>query len=163
LNFKGSILVHIAASRNSGKFPEPAAWLAVVAGATWEESMAIEPNTPYDPDRLNDPTRTTTNDRRSPADMDQDLEGIEPAATPTSNGRIALLAVGIAVVLGGVFYGLNNSSMQRQATTAPTPANSQSQDAASTALPAAPPGMRDVTPHANGQPGTTTGTAPASK
>src|SRR5579862_3595913 len=48
LNFNGSILVHIAASRNSGKFQEPAPRLAVVAGATWEESMANDP-TPSTP------------------------------------------------------------------------------------------------------------------
>jgi hypothetical protein len=126
--------------------------------------MAIEPNpnTPYDPDRLNDPTRTTLDDRRSPADLDNNLQpDPELAEGQASNTRVALIAVGIAIVLGAVFYGLNNSSMQHQATTAPPPANSQ--NTASTALPAAPPGMRDVTPHSNSQPGTTTGTAPASK
>jgi hypothetical protein len=126
--------------------------------------MANNPNpsTPYDPDRLSDQTRTTANDRRSPAGLDSDLlPDPELAEGPASSTRVALIAVGIAIVLGAVFYGLNNSSVQHQATTAPPPAASQ--NAASTALPGAPPGMRDVTPHRNSQPGTTTGTAPASR
>jgi len=123
-----------------------------------------DPNTPYDPDRLSDPTRTYIDDRRSPADLDQDLQpDPELAEGPASNTRIAMFAVAIAVVLGLVFYGLNNTSVQ-QASTVPTPPNSQSansQNSASTALPAAPPGMRDVTPRSNSRPGTTTGAAPA--
>jgi hypothetical protein len=120
------------------------------------------PNTPYDPDRLNNPTRTNIvgNDGRSPAQPDNDLQ-VDPerAEGPASSGRVALFAVGIAVVLGVVFYGLNHSSMHQQASTAPVPASSQ--NTASTSPPAAPAGMRDVTPHANSQPGTTTGAAPA--
>ena len=69
-----------------------------------------------------------------------------------------LFAVGIAVILGAVFYGLNNSSI-KEATTAP-PATT-AQNAAPTSPPAAPPGMRDVTPRANTQPGMTTGANPA--
>lgn len=118
------------------------------------------PNDPYDRDHLRDPTRTYIDDRRSPAEVDNDLQpDPEMAEGPASNTRIALFAVGIAVILGIVFYGLNNSSLRHQASTAPPPANSQK--SASTSPPAAPPGMRDVTPHANTQPGTTTGAAPA--
>ena len=133
--------------------------------------MAIErkPNTPYDPDRLYNPTRTNINptrttivgnDGRSPAQLDNDLQ-IDPelAEGPASNTRVAIFAVGIAVVLGVVFYGLNHSSLHQQASTAPPPASSQ--NTASTSPPAAPPGMREVTPHPNNQPGTTTGAAPA--
>jgi hypothetical protein len=117
------------------------------------------PNDPYDRNRLKDPTRTYIDDRRSPAELDNDLQpGLEMAEGPASNTRIALFAVGIAVILGAVFYGLNNSSLH-QASTAPPQANSQK--SASTSPPAAPPGMRDGTPHANSQPGTTTGAAPA--
>ena len=125
--------------------------------------MAIErnPNTPYDPDRLNDPTRADigANDGRSPAEFDNELQ-VDPelAEGPASNARIALFALGVAIVLGAVFYGLNHSSMQ-EASTGPAPANSQ--NTASTSPPAAPPGMRDVTPRANSQPRTTTGAAPA--
>jgi hypothetical protein len=127
--------------------------------------MAIErnPNTPYDPDRLNNPIRTDIvgNDGRSPAQLDNDLQ-VDPelAEGPASSTRVALFAVGIAVVLGVVFYGLNHSSVNQQ-DAATTPAPATAQNSASTSPPAAPPGMRDVTPHPNSQPGTTTGAAPA--
>jgi hypothetical protein len=127
--------------------------------------MANEPNpnTPYDPDRLNNPTRTNIvgDDRRPPTEFDEDLQ-VDPelAEGPASNARVAVFAVGIAVVLGVVFYGLNHSSIHQQASTAPSPASSQN-TASNSSSPAAPPGMRDVTPHANSQPGTTTGAAPA--
>ena len=118
------------------------------------------PNDPYDRSHLKDPTRTYIDDRRSPAELDNDLQpDPEMAEGPASNTRVALFAVGIAVILGIVFYGLNNSSLHQQASTVPPPANSQK--SASTSPPAAPPGVRDVTPRANSQPGTTTGTAPA--
>ena len=67
-----------------------------------------------------------------------------------------MFAVGIAVILGAVFYGLNNSSIN-QASTAP-PATT-AQNAPVSSPPAAPPGMRDVTPRANSEPGMTTGSA----
>ena len=94
------------------------------------------PSGPYDRDHLKDPTRTYIDERRSPADVDNDLQ-VDPemAEGPASNTRITLFAVGIAVVLGVVFYGLNHSSTQQQASTAPI--------------------------HTNSQPGTTTGAAPA--
>ena len=118
------------------------------------------PNSPYDPDRLNDPTRSYIDDRRSAADLDNDLQADpELAEGPASNAKIALFAVGIAVVLGAVFYGLNHSSMNQQASTVPTPASSQ--NTAQTSPPAAPPGMRDVTPRNNSASGVTTGAAPA--
>ena len=71
-----------------------------------------------------------------------------------SGAKVAMFAVAIAVVLGALFYGLNNTTVNQAGTTPPnqtaqtTPAN-----------PAAPPGMRDVTPKANTEPGTTTGAA----
>jgi hypothetical protein len=69
-----------------------------------------------------------------------------------------LFAVGIAVILGAVFYGLNNSSIN-QASTAPVATTAQ--NTTTTSPPAAPPGMRDVTPGANNtQPGMTTGATP---
>ena len=123
----------------------------------------LNPNDPYDRDHLRDPIRSNVDDTRSPAQFDNDLQ-VDPelAEGPASNSRIALFAVGIAVVLGLVFYGLNNSSRNQQnAATAPAPATT-AQKSASTSPPA-PPGMRDVTPRApNSEPGTTTGSAPAS-
>ncbi len=122
----------------------------------------LNPNDPYDGDHLRDPIRSNVDDTRSPAQFDNDLQ-VDPelAEGPASNSRIAVFAVGIAVVLGLVFYGLNNSSRNQQnAATEPAPATAQK--SASTSPPAAPPGMRDVTPRSpNSQPGTTTGSAPA--
>jgi hypothetical protein len=65
-----------------------------------------------------------------------------------------MFAVAIAVVLGALFYGLNNTTVN-QAGTSPESRTAQTQPA----NPAAPPGMRDVTPRTNNQPGTTTGAA----
>jgi hypothetical protein len=124
--------------------------------------MAIErnPNHPYDPDRLNDPITPDpyTYEMRSRPPFGENLQA-DLADGPASNGRIALFAIGIAIVLGAVFYGLNNSSVHQQdATTTPSPATAQN---SAPTLPAAPPGMRDVTPRGNSNPGVTTGAAPA--
>ena len=63
---------------------------------------------------------------------------------PASGAKVAMFAVAIAVVLGALFYGLNNTTVNQAGTTPP------SQTAQTTpANPAAPPGMRDVTPRAN--------------
>jgi len=124
--------------------------------------MAVErnPNDPFDPNRLNSPIPPDAMRSRSPFDEDLQADP-ELAEGPASNTRIALFAVGIAIVLGAVFYGLNNSSTHQQ-DTATTPSPATAQNSASTP-PAAPPGMRDVTPRGNSNPGTTTGAAPASK
>jgi len=122
----------------------------------------LNPNDPYDRDHLRDPIRSNIDDTRSPAQLDSDLQ-VDPelAEGPASSARIALFALGIAVVLGLVFYGLNNSSTNQQ-NAATTPAPATAQNSTSTSPPAAPPGMRDVTPRApNSEPGTTTGLAPA--
>jgi hypothetical protein len=122
--------------------------------------MATErnPNSSYDPDRLNDPTRSYMDDRRSPADLDNDLQ-VDPelAEAPASSAKIAIFALGIAIVLGAVFYGLNHSSINQQASTVPTPATAEN----TASPPPAPPGMRDVTPRNNSASGVTTGAAPA--
>ena len=73
-----------------------------------------------------------------------------------SGTKVAMFAVAIAVVLGALFYGLNNTSVN-QAGTEPSARTAQTQPA----NPAAPPGMRDVTPRANTSQGMTTGAAPA--
>jgi hypothetical protein len=110
------------------------------------------PNDPYDPYRsgLSDEVgRPSRFDSELQADPELD-EG------PASSGKIALFALGIALVLGAVFYGLNNTSVH-EAQTAPPKSIAQSQPAS----PQAPPGMRDVTPRPNTEPGTTTGAAPS--
>jgi hypothetical protein len=104
--------------------------------------MAYNPDDPY---RASDPTRSNPADDpyRRAARLDNELQpDPELAEGPTSGGRIALFAIAIAVVLGAVFYGLNNSSVH-QAGTSSTAQNTPSSP------PAAPPGMRDVTPRAN--------------
>ena len=110
----------------------------------------------------NDPYRANTSDdefrRQSRLNsLDNELQpDPELAEGPASGGRIAAYAIAIAVVLGAVFYGLNNTSVNH-AGTSDTTKTAQTQPA----NPAAPPGMRDVTPKANSGPGTTTGAAPA--
>ena len=87
--------------------------------------------------------------------LDNELQPDPELAEGSGSGtKIAMLAVAIAVVMGALFYGLNNTSVN-QATTSPTPLTAQKHPA----NPAAPPGMRDVTPRANSGPGTTTGAA----
>jgi hypothetical protein len=110
------------------------------------------PNDPYDPYRSGLSDDNFGRPSRFETDMQPDPELAEG---PASSGKIALFALGIALVLGAVFYGLNNTSVH-EAQTAP-PSVAQSQPAA----PQAPPGMRDVTPKANTSPGTTTGAAPS--
>jgi hypothetical protein len=79
----------------------------------------------------------------------------ELAEGPASGAKVAMFAVAIALVMGALFYGLNNTSVN-QAGTSPPSQTAQTQPA----NPAAPPGMRDVTPKSNAQPGMTTGAAP---
>ena len=113
----------------------------------------------------NDPYSSGLSDddfgRRQRFDNDLQLDP-ELQAGPASSSKIALFAVGIALVLGAVFYGLNNTSI-KDAQTSPPAQTAQTQSA----QPQAPPGMRDVTPKANTgantgvntAPGTTTGSA----
>jgi hypothetical protein len=108
-------------------------------------------------DELRSPTRFEID----PARVDNALQpDPELAEGPATGSRIAMFAVAIALVLGAVFYGLNSASIN-QASTAPTaaPATSTAQNNAQQPPPA-PPGMRDVTPRANSEPGVTTGAAP---
>ena len=110
--------------------------------------MAHQPN-PNDP-------YLTDDDISRPARLDNELQP-EPelAEGPAGGGRIAMFAVAIAVILGAVFYGLNNSPIHQAGT------SSTAQNSAPDAPLVAPPGMRDVTPRSNIQPGMTTGAAPA--
>jgi hypothetical protein len=102
--------------------------------------------------RVDDPYRTTRrdDDLNRAAHMDASLQ-TDPALAdrPSSGGRVAAIALGLAVVLGIAFYGFSHSNMQ-QSSTAPA-----SQTASQSGAPAA----RDVTPRANGDSGMTTGSA----
>jgi hypothetical protein len=120
------------------------------------------PNDPQpsadDPYRSSSKPRSniTDDDIRRATRMDNELQP-DPELTegPASGGRVAMFAIAIAVILGAVFYGLNNSSIH-QAGTSSTAQNTQQGTP-----PAPPPGMRDVTPRANTDQGATTGAAPA--
>ncbi|WP_369723142.1 hypothetical protein AB8Z38_03470 [Bradyrhizobium sp. LLZ17] len=111
------------------------------------------PNDPYRPNLADDAYRSAA---RRDADLQVDPELGEG---PASSGKIALFAVAIALVLGAVFYGLNNSSTPNQASNAPS--TQTAQQTAPATNPAAPPSMRDVTPRNNTAPGVTTGAAPS--
>jgi hypothetical protein len=114
--------------------------------------MAINPDDPY---RSN----LTDGDVRRQARLDNELQtDPELAERPANGGKVAMFAIAIAVVLGAVFYGLNNSTVNEAGT---TPSTSTAQNTERTSPPTAPTGMRDVTPRSNTEPGTTTGAAPA--
>jgi hypothetical protein len=123
-----------------------------------EPIMANEriPNDPYAGNPADAPYRVNREDEyRRAARLDNELQpDPELAEGPASGGRIAMFAVAVALVLGAVFYGLNNSSTTQSGT-------STAQNTTQSSPPAAPPGMRDVTPRGNMEPGTTTGAAPA--
>jgi hypothetical protein len=116
--------------------------------------MSYQPN-PNDPYRLSD------DEIRRQARLNSLDNEIRPdpelGEGPASGAKVAMFAIAIAVVMGVVFYGLNNTSIN-QASTTPPAQTAQTQPANP---PAAPPGMRDVTPRSNDQPGMTTGAAPA--
>jgi len=115
--------------------------------------MAYQPN-PNDPYRAGLSEEEMRHQARLNS-LDNELRPDPELADGPANGtKVAMFAVAIAVVLGAVFYGLNNTTVN-QAGTAPESQTAQTQPA----NPAAPPGMRDVTPRANSQPGTTTGAA----
>jgi hypothetical protein len=107
---------------------------------------------PDDPYRAN----LTDDEIRRKAQLNSLDTEIQPdpdfAEGPASGAKIAMFAVAIALVMGALFYGLNNTSVN-QAGTSPTSQTAQTQPAS----PAAPSGMRDVTPRANDQPGAAPG------
>jgi len=105
----------------------------------------------------NDPYRSGLSDDEYESRLESEAQ-IDPelAEGPARGGRIALYAVGIFLVLGAVFYGLNHSTTN-EASTAPPAQTAQTQPASPLQ---APPGMRDVTPRApTSPPGMTTGSA----
>jgi hypothetical protein len=117
--------------------------------------MAYQPNP-------NDPYRAGLSDEeiRQQArlnSLDSELQA-DPvlAEEPASGAKVAMFAVAIALVMGALFYGLNNTNVNQAGTTPPSQ-TAQTNPAA----PTAPPGMRDVTPRANTESGTTTGAAPS--
>ena len=116
--------------------------------------MAYQPNDPYRANLTEDEIRHQARLNSLDNELQPDPELAEG---PASGTKIAMFAVAIAVVLGALFYGLNNTSVN-QAGTTPSTQTAQTQPANPAG---APPGMRDVTPRPNNQPGMTTGAAPA--
>lgn len=89
--------------------------------------------------------------------LDQEMQAdSEIGESSASGSKVAMFAVAIALVMGALFYGLNSSSVNQAGT---TPSGQTAQT--TPANPAAPPGMRDVTPRANTESGMTTGAAPS--
>src|SRR4051794_41415351 len=90
--------------------------------------MALERN-PNDLSRFaDDPYRANPADDelRRAARLDNELQmDPELAEGPVSTGKIAMFALAIALVLGAIFYGLNNTSVNHAGTSS-TAQNSQS-------------------------------------
>ncbi|MDB5619570.1 hypothetical protein [Tardiphaga sp.] len=121
-------------------------------------------NDPYRPKLIDE-------DFSTPRRFDKELQADpELSEGPASGSRIAAYTLGIAILLGVVFYGLNNNNTTSTATST-TPATSDTAQKApaptnniansDTARPPLPPGVRDVTPRNNDAYGVTTGAAPA--
>ena len=97
-----------------------------------------------------DPYRSNLggDDFRRQGRLDNELQpDPELAEGPASGAKIAMFAVAIAVVLGAVFYGLNNTTINQAGT------SSTAQNTSQPSPPAA--------PRTNTGPGMTTGAAPA--
>ena len=106
--------------------------------------MAYQRN-PDDPYR---PNIDLADDELQRMRMDSELQADpELGEGPASGGKVAAFAIAIAVVLGAVFYGLNNSTINQAGT------SSTAQNTSQTSPPAA--------PRTNTGPGMTTGAAPA--
>jgi len=114
------------------------------------------PNDPYR--SADEPYRSNLADEeiRRQARLDSELQpDPELAEGPASGGKVTMFAIAIALVLGAVFYGLNNTTINQAGT------SSTAQNTSQSSPPTAPPGMRDVTPRTNTDQGMTTGAAPA--
>jgi hypothetical protein len=100
--------------------------------------MARIPNDPYDPYRA--AMGDDEFEHRARLEREGQFDP-ELAEGPASNGKIALFAFAVALLLGAIFYGLNNTSVHEASTNPP----------AQTAR------INPANP--NGQPGVTTGSA----
>ena len=114
--------------------------------------MAYErnPDDPYRPNPADDEYRRAArlDNELQRMRLDRELQADpELGEGPASGGKVAMFAVAIAVVLGAVFYGLNNSTINQAGT------SSTAQNASQSTAPAA--------PRANTDQGMTTGAAPA--
>ena len=104
--------------------------------------MAYQPTDPYrTPSSEEEIRRQTRLDSELQPDPMLDERG-------PSGGKVAMFAVAIAVVLGALFYGLNNTGLH-QATTDQGARTAQTEP------------INPAAPKANTTPGTTTGAAPS--
>src|SRR5712664_3283021 len=110
-------------------------------------TFMANPRNQNDPYRAaDDPYRSnlTDDEIKRQARLDSELQpDPELGELPASGAKVAIFAIAIALVLGAVFYGMNDSSIN-QAGTSSTSQNAQ--NTPQTSPPAAAPGMRDLTP-----------------
>lgn len=103
--------------------------------------MAVEHN-PNEPYRTTPTNEELIRQRAERAErLDNELQADpELMEGPASGGRIALFAIAVVAILGVVFYGLNNGSMNPNDRTAEqTPPATTSQQTTGSAAPTAPP------------------------
>jgi hypothetical protein len=118
--------------------PGSARLLSLLNGRSPAMANQRDPYDPLDPGR----SRLSDGDFDPAARLEREAQfDPELAEGPARTGRIALFAIALALLLGAVFYGLNNSRVH-EASTVP-PAQTSQQNPASS----------------NNQPGTTTGSA----
>src|SRR5512137_123790 len=101
------------------------------------------PEDPYRSGLSDDDFNRSSRYHRELPPLDRDFDD-----RASSSGKFALFAVAIALILGAVFYGLNNTSTH-QATNPPPAQTAQG------------PAQGNVTPRVNTEPGQTTGAAPS--
>src|SRR5712671_563003 len=102
--------------------------------------MAHQPNDPFRGDMTEDEIRHQARLNSLDNELQPDPELAEG---PASGAKVAMFAIAIAVVLGAVFYGLNNTTINQAGTSSTAQNTSQ------------------TLPRANTGAGMTTGAAPA--
>ncbi|WP_315743228.1 MULTISPECIES: hypothetical protein [unclassified Bradyrhizobium] len=98
------------------------------------------PNDPYRP-AMSDPAMTDTEYNRAAQTDSQMQPDPELSEGRTSGGKIAAYALGIAILLGAVFYGLSNSSNHDQASNPPPTKSAATQPAPNSPAPNTAPGV----------------------
>src|SRR3954453_17756634 len=106
--------------------------------------MAYHPDDPYRASLTDDEIRRQARLNSLDNELQPDPELAEG---PASGAKVAMFAVAIAVVLGAIFYGLNNTTINQAGTSSTAQNSSQTSPAAA--------------PRTNTGPGMTTGAAPA--
>jgi hypothetical protein len=152
--FDTADLSQVIRSGNRPAAPERLATRGIDPGSQKEDLMAQR--------NLDDPYRPGPTDDDLPmrSRLDEDLPP-DPEITqgPVTAGRIAAFAVAIVLAFAAVFYGMNSAALNPKSPAVATQSGPAQTNAQNSAQP--PTGsVRDVTPLANTEPGTTTGAAP---